>query len=242
MRIGLFQDLGTAFREFDLGTLLDGTVHLPGVRTSFPVHKAALAATIIVLFVSCGKKPMASNSEAAVSGSAPVDYSPRIGIAVRTESRTCVAIKNGAVVASSPVTLVSPVSPQSFVEAQISGQSPSACPITEEVVPGMESYEISLPASSNVPKLTPLVAVVGTAASSGFVTADAGVQADLDQIHTKNTFRACGTNDGVHLTVWRGIPVSGTLLWSGHYYEDGNPGTLPTCSAGELTPVAAGHP
>jgi len=37
--------------------------------------------------------------------------------------------------------------------------------------------------------------------------------------------------DGVYLTVWRGIPVTGTRVWRG-YYAPGNPGTLPTC-AGE---------
>jgi hypothetical protein len=127
-----------------------------------------------------------------------------------------------------------PVSPQAFIEAQISGPSPSPCPITQQVAPEMSNYEISLPKSSNAPELTPLIAVVGTAASSSFLLQNAGVEADLDQTHTKNTFRACGANDGVHLTVWRGIPVTGTLLWSGYYYEAGNPGTLPTCTAAEL--------
>ncbi|MDQ2946729.1 MAG: hypothetical protein M3Y27_12415 [Acidobacteriota bacterium] len=216
-------------------------LHLRIVRVSFFVRTAATTATLSVLLLSCGKKPTAANSQASVNGSAPVDYSPRIGIAVRTDSRTCIAVKNGAIPANSPVTLVLPVSPQSFVEAQISGQSSSACPITEEVVPEMVSYDISLPHSSNVPKLTPLIAVVGTAASSSFLMANAGVQADVDQTHAKNTFRACGANDGFHLTVWRGIPVTGTLLWSGHYYEAGNPGTVPTCSATELAPLAPAH-
>ena len=55
------------------------------------------------------------------------------------------------------------------------------------------------------------LAVVGTAVSSSFQLENAGVEADLDQTHTKNTFRACGANDGVHLTVWRGIPLEEAL-------------------------------
>jgi hypothetical protein len=212
------------------------------VPTSFFVRTAAIAATSTLLFLSCGSKPTETNSQATVSRSEPVDYSSRIGVAVRTGSRTCIAIKNGAIPANSPVTLVLPVSPQTFVEAQISGQSPSACPITQEVAPEMASYEIALPPSSNVPKLTPLIGVIGTAASSSFLVENISVQADLAQTHTKNTFRACGANDGVHLTVWRGIPVTGSLLWAGHYYEAGNSGTLPICTAAELAPLAPVRP
>jgi hypothetical protein len=105
----------------------------------------------------------------------------------------------------------------------------------------MSNYEISLPKSSNIPELTPLIAVAGAAASSGFLLENVSVQADLDQTHAKNTFRACGANDGIHLTVWRGIPVTGTRVWSGYYYESGNPGTLPTCTAAELAPAAPAH-
>ncbi len=214
----------------------DRILRLRTVPTSFLVRTAATVATISVLLLSCGKKPTETNSQAAVSGSARVDYSPRIGVAVRTDSRTCVAVKNGAVPANSPVTLVSPASPQTFVEAEISGPSPSPCPVTQEVAPEMSNYEISLPKSSNIPKLAPLIAVIGTAASSSFLVENVSVQADLDQTHAKNTFRACGANDGVHLTVWRGIPVTGTRVWSGYYYEAGNPGTLPTCTPAELAP------
>ncbi len=204
------------------------------MRTSRWVGATLTAAGISVLFLACSKKPTETDSQAGVSESAPIDYSPRIGVAVRTASRTCVAIKNGSVAANSPVTLVLAMSPQKFVEAQISGPSPSPCPITKEVAAEISNYEISVPGSSNIPELTPLIAVVGSAASYSFLLENISVQADLDQTHTKNTFRACGSNDGVYLTIWRGIPVTGTRIWSGHYYEAGNPGALPTCAAAEL--------
>jgi hypothetical protein len=142
------------------------------------------------------------------------------------------SIQNSAVTPG-PVTLVVPQSPQSFVEAQISGASPTACPITQDVMPGVSSFEISLPAASSIPKLTPLIAVLGSASSNGFLMENISVQADLDQAKSQNTFRACGADDGVHLTVWRGIPLTGTRIWSGYYYMAGNPGTLPTCSPAE---------
>jgi hypothetical protein len=203
------------------------------VKTNFRFPQAAIAA-ISLLLVSCGAKPTATNSQASVGSPATIDYSPRIGIAVRTDARACVAIKNAAVPLNSPITLVVPAAPQSFVDAQISGPSPSPCPMTQDAAPDMTSFEISLPKSLPIPKLMPLIAVVGTAASSGFTLQNAGVQADLGQNQSKDTFRACGANDGIHLTVWSGIPVTGTRLWSGYYYEAGNPGTLPTCGATEL--------
>jgi hypothetical protein len=210
------------------------------VFTSFLIRTATVTATYVLL-LSC-KKPTETNSQAAATGSAPVDYSSRIGVAVRTASRTCVAIKNDALQGNSPVTLVLTVSPQKFVEARISGPAASPCPITKEAAPEASNYDIALPTASNIPELTPMIAVAGSAAGSSFLLENISVQADLDQTHTKNTFRACGANDGIHLTVWRGIPLTGTRVWSGYYYEAGNPGTLPACTPAELEPAAGTHP
>ena len=163
-----------------------------------------------------------------------MDYSREIGVGVRTDSRTCFLTKDATLTPNSAVTLVMPISPQSFADAQIVGTSQDVCPVTEEMQPGMTSYKISLPATANIPKLTPFFVVVGPADSNSFTIDNSNVQADLGHTHGKNTFRACGASDGVHLTVWDGVPVTGKLLWSGHYSENGKPGNLPDCSAVEL--------
>jgi hypothetical protein len=180
---------------------------------------------VAAFFVSCTHKEVAQPS-----GQATVDYAPRIGIAVATGSRTCLAIQNPAVQPGSPVTLVSPVSPQSFSTGTVSGPSPHPCPITQDVNPLWTSYEITAPNGSGQ-KLMPLIAVIGN--SSGFLTENLNVQADLDQNGKTELFRACGASDGVHLSVWRSAPLTGTLVWKGYYYESGNPGTLPTCTSAE---------
>lgn len=197
----------------------------------------ALIAAGCCLTSSCTRKPTSSNSEAPAGSAAHVDYSPRIGIGVRTDARTCIAIQNGTLGPNSPVTLINPATPQTFVEAQISRQSDTACPITQEPAANVANYDVSVPSSANLAKLTPLIAVLGPAASSDSTVASNGVVADLDHTHSRNTFRACGANDGVHLTVWRNDPLTGTLLWSGYYFESGNPGTLPACTAAETGPV-----
>jgi hypothetical protein len=151
------------------------------------------------------------------------------------------AIKNATIASNSPVTLIVPSSPQRFAEAQVLGPASDACPITKESVAGVLTYDVSLPKSSALPKLAPMVAVVGTASSNGVSLDNLNVKADLDRTGTQESFRACDADDGVHLTLWRGLPVTGTLVWSGYYYEAGNPRTWPACAAAELAPVSAPH-
>ncbi len=205
------------------------------MSNSFIFQRALPIATSFLLLISCSKGPTAANSQASVGASTAVNYAGRIGVAVRTNSRLCAAVKDATIKPGSSITLVVPLSPQSFVDAQVSALSNEACPITKEADPSVSSYELSLPASANIPKLVPLIAVVGPSIGSAFVLDDLNVQADIAQNHSKNTFRACGADDGVHLSVWQGVPITGTLLWTGHYYEAGAPGNLPNCTAGELS-------
>ncbi len=193
----------------------------------------------IVSLVSCSSSSNSKVSTRVDSGSsaaAPVDYSPRVGIGVVTGSRSCFAIQNANMQPNTPVTVVVPSSPQSFSQAQIGGPSAQPCPITRDVSPGWASYDLSgLPAGT--PKLTPLIVVGGT--SAAFLTENISVQADLDANGQKESFHECGANDGIHLSVWRGLPGSGTVLWRGYYYEAGNPGTLPTCTVAEAPAAPA---
>jgi len=195
----------------------------------------ALAASLALFLVSCSKSPTATNSQASVGGLTAVDYSKRVGVAVRTASRTCVTVNDATLQDGSPVTLVIPSAPQRYVAAHTSKRSVDACPITQEVSPSATSYELSVPAETNLPKLTPFVTVTGNPEASSFAMDNLNVQADIDQTHKTNTFRACGANDGVYLTIWRGVPINGTRLWTGHYYESGAPGGLPTCTSAETS-------
>lgn len=199
------------------------------------MRKLLLAVAFGLLIVSCSKGPTATNSQASLNGPAAVDYSRQIGVGVRTDSRTCILIRDATLTPNSAVTLVVPTSPQSFADAQIVEVSQDVCPVTEETQPGATSYKISLPATAaNVPKLAPFFAVLGNADSNSFAIDNSNVLADLGHTHRKNTFRACGASDGAHLTVWEGVPITGKLLWSGHYSDNGRPGSLPECAAVEL--------
>lgn len=195
-------------------------LHLEHVRISL------VAVAIVFALASCGSKNKSDKPDVAA------DYNPRLGIAVKTGARTCVALQNSTLQPNAPVTLIFQGPPaQSFQATSISGPSDSPCPITQETNPMMHSYDIaSVPAE--MPKLMPVIAIVGPPGS--LTTVNGKVQSDLDQNGKTESFRTCGSDNGIHLTVWKGDPLTGTIVWHGYYYEPGNPGTLPTCTAPEL--------
>ena len=160
--------------------------------------------------LGCGTAPEKQTELTPVQMTAA--YVPRIGIAVRTEARTCVGIRNANLAMSSPITLVMPNVPQFFVPARIKAPSENACPISKELDPGVSDYELTLlNGDESIPKLTPMIAVVGD--SSSFLRTNVTVQADLDHDKGARMFRSCGSGDGVHLTVWSGAPVTSSVLW-----------------------------
>jgi hypothetical protein len=198
--------------------------------------KQITAAALLIVLISCNsRKPAetgAGSAATAGTSAAPATYTPRIGIAVSTSGRTCVAIHNANVAPNTPVTLVSPMPPQTFMQAEIAGPSQSACPVSKDVDPTVSNYDVN-GTQGSVQKLTPVIAVLGS--STPFSMApDNAVQADLDQNGKRETFRACSGNDGIHLTVWAGNALDGTLLWHGYYYEPSNPGLGPSCTPKEL--------
>jgi hypothetical protein len=193
------------------------------------VKKNVLLLTASIFLAGCSQKnnqPLNESTGAANTQQA-ANYAPRIGIGVQTGSRTCIAIQNASLQSGTPITLVSPLPPQSFIQAQVTGPASSACPVSKELNPALSSYEVK-PEPGNLQKLVPLIAVVSPA--TAFSTNNNNVQADLDQNGKLEAFRACTAADGYHLTAWAGTPLSAALVWHGYYYEPGNPGTGPACT------------
>lgn len=196
------------------------------------MNKIAVVFTAAFLVSCTSKNSQTGAQSSALSSSPPASsYIPRIGVAVSTGSRTCVAIQNRDLASGSPVTLITPTLPQAFSQAEIGAASQSPCPISQDVNPAMSNYDIHVTGAS-LPKLTPLIAVLGT--SAPFSQQNNNVQADLDQNGKTELFRACSATEGVHLSVWSGTPTTGTVLWHGFYYEPGNSAAMgPPCTAKE---------
>lgn len=187
-----------------------------------------------VLAISCTNKNAQTGAQSgALSPSAPpASYTPRIGVAVSTGARTCIAIQNSNVASGSPVTLVTATLPQAFTQGEVRGTSQSPCPISQDVNPAYTSYDLHVTGPS-LPNLMPFIAVMGT--SAPFSMHNNNVQADLDQNGKTEYFRECSANDGVHLTVWSGAPTTGSVIWHGFYYEPNNVAFGPPCTPKETT-------
>jgi hypothetical protein len=181
---------------------------------------------------ACSKQQGTQSTSAinAASSASPASYTPRIGTGVSTGSRTCAAIHNGNLTNGAAVTLVSPMTPPTSVTGTITGVAQQPCPITQNVDTTASNYNIDIQGS--VPKLTPLIVLVGTPP----VTIDSNnvARADLDQTSHPVSFKACSVDNGLHLTAWSGDPLKSTMLWHGFYYESGNPGTAPACTPAEM--------
>lgn len=182
---------------------------------------------------ACSKGPSGTATTTTSTSSvatAPANYTPRVGIGVSTNSRTCIAIQNGNLATGSMITLISPMSPATFTQATVSGVAQQACPVTQNVDTTVSNYNVT--PQGSVQKLTPMIAILGNAPVT--LNTNNVAQADLDQNGQSETFRACSADNGIHLTVWRGAPLQGTLLWHGYYYEAGNPGVGPPCTPAEM--------
>ena len=197
--------------------------------------KRIATAVLCVVIASCSRnKTVPSAGGTAGVGPAAASYSPRLGVAVSTGGRTCLAIRNANLAPSAAVTLVSPLLPQTFTQVEVGAPSESPCPVSKDVDTAVSNYDLHVPQGSSLPKLTPLIAVVGTSAPFSLGTNN-NVQADLDQNGKFDTFRACSSNDGIHLTVWSSNPLDGSLLWHGYYYEPSNPGVSSACTPKETS-------
>ena len=185
--------------------------------------------------MACSKTPsgtVASTSTSSVAAS-PASYTPRIGIGVSTGSRTCIAIRNGNLSTGTTVTMVSSIAPVTFTQATIDGVAQQPCPVTQNVDTTVSNYNVT--PQGPLQKLSPMIVVLGTPVVT--INSNNVAQADLDQNSQTETFRACSADTGIHLTVWRGAPLQGTLLWHGFYYEANNAGIGPACTPAE-TPAS----
>lgn len=184
---------------------------------------------MVLTIIACGKQQNPESKAGAPPG-APETYTPKIGVGVRTAARTCFAIHNGDLTSGTALTLVFPIAPVTAVQGAVSNVSKQPCPISQNVDTTVSNYDLDV--KSSIPNLTPFIVVLGTPG----VTTNANnmAQADLNQNGQTQTFRACSSDDGIHLTVWNGAPLQGKLLWHAFYYESSNPNIGPACTPAEV--------
>jgi hypothetical protein len=186
--------------------------------TSLKAHAFASFA----LLLAANRKP---------EGQPLFDYGTDLGVAVDKADRACLDIRNGALAAGQRIQFVEATTPQTTGEAEILRKVDQACTPADQNKPGLYHYEFKVIRGS-LRKSAPAFALASFAGT--LTVADTGVTGDLDGDGHTESFRACTSTEGVHLTVWKGKPLKGRRKW--HYYYYLGYDVDPTCTKGDTKP------
>ena len=82
--------------------------------------------------------------------------------------------------------------------------------------PGDLSYEVRVIDGALPPYPSgPSVAIVGGGAE--LIVTPSSLSTDIDGDGTLETFRACTSHEGLHLTLWAGPPLQGRRVWHTYF-------------------------
>ena len=147
----------------------------------------------------------------AFARAAPPGLSVRIGIAVRHGATLCFSVPDAGLAGATRVALIAPTQPQAIARAVIVGRGPGCAGWRN---PAAAGYRLRLTGGRAANGLV-LFGIVGAAR---VVDRDGQVSARLAPAGRWLRFRSCASVDGVHLTIWRGVPLAGARLWHAYYY------------------------
>jgi hypothetical protein len=142
----------------------------------------------------------------------PAGAQVRIGLATG-DSEHCVAMPGAALPAGSPLTLVTLDQPLEVHRAVVTRAVPDCTGMAPHDMRG-PYYQLAPEAGgARLPGLS--VAVLGRA--SALVVAGE-VRLDLGNGRLEARVRSCSSSEGLHLTLWSGVPLKSTRLWHVYWY------------------------
>jgi hypothetical protein len=162
----------------------------------------------------------------------PFSFSDHVGSAVNRAGKICLNIHNAALKTGERVLLISTPLPQTFVEARIIGRATDECRDATDVDADPNRYKVQI-VNGELPAAMPSIAVY--AARGKLKRNGRYLVGDIDQDGHTESFRSCGSAEGLHLTVWTGPPLEGRLRWH-HYYYLGYD-IEPTCTEQDVRAV-----
>jgi antitoxin (DNA-binding transcriptional repressor) of toxin-antitoxin stability system len=137
----------------------------------------------------------------------------RIGIAAGDSARYCLALPGPALGAGSPVALVTPAQRQRLYRL-VTVRAVSECPaMAKDNTPG--PYYLLAPETGSALPEGLGVAVQGRPAVR---VVGGQVRLRLANSIPEARIRSCTSNEGLHLTVWSGVPLSSRRLWHAYWY------------------------
>ena len=141
---------------------------------------------------------------------------PSIGVAAAAQDgRICVAMTAPALVPGTSVTLIRPDPPQSAFVATLERPVPACEPLERAMISG-PYYLVRRGAPAGQEAGTLWVAFAGRPDTRD--VAPEGVAFHLSPSHPNAQVRSCTSHEGVHLTVWTGIPLKSQRVWHQYYY------------------------
>ena len=137
------------------------------------------------------------------------------------DSDVCLAIKNSRLRKGQIITLVNTDRPQSTRRFAVREKTYTNCSSEIEPILGA-SYYLLKGRRLDWPAVD--IAVVGQPR----VTRKRGlVRIDLTGDDRGEYFRSCTSNEGIHLTIWNGLPLKSKRIWHSYFYLKYD--TQPTC-------------
>jgi hypothetical protein len=157
-----------------------------------------------------------------------------IGVAASSrDGQLCVAMPAPALTPGTTVTLIQPAPRQSVLVATI-GQSVDTCERLERaMIPG--PYYLAQGTTATAPDSGAVwVALRG---KLGTRRVDSGtLVVQLSVPYANAQVRSCASREGLHLTVWAGVPLKTPRLWHQYYYLGYD--VEPSCEDGDVRGTA----
>lgn len=153
----------------------------------------------------------------------------KIGNVESRKQGICLRIQNSNLKVSDKIQIVLPEKPQQILIAEIAaktncayepnvnltGNTQSADLIGNNPEESLSSYLLKL-SESDASKFGFGIAIVNVTSQIKMVKGLASV--DIDGDGKDEYFRECASNEGLHLTVWKGKPLVGKRIWHSYYH------------------------
>ena len=139
-----------------------------------------------------------------------------IGVAAASaDGHVCVAMLRPVLAPGATLTLVRPDSPQAVLVVTIVQPAPGCEPLERALVPG-PYYLASRPTATAADSTTLWVALSGRGGTRD--TGDGTIVTQLSPAYPDAQVRSCTSQEGLHLTMWSGVPLTSQRLWHQYYY------------------------
>jgi hypothetical protein len=186
------------------------------VEKKLETFMKAIALLLIIGVLASADQSKTSQPPRTGSKDGRFDYATQIGIVDWNDDKQFrLEIKNPNLVAHDEIVIIDPYEPQKIARAAIDEKVNGSCTRGGFNDDGGDCYKLR-PISGEIDKMGCAFGIVKTTAS--FTNLKGRVSADLDNDGVAEHFRVCTSMEGLHLTVWSGMPLKGKRQWHRYFY------------------------